>query len=265
MKRILRIYGLYFAQSLKARLAYKADFFALILSSMLVTIFGLLFIIFLLDGETITELNGWSREEILLIYACSSIATSVFSFLSPNLYRFGERFIIQGQFDRVLLRPVNTLCQVLFEAFNLESIGSLLVGAALFLYSSNELGLNLGIMDVIWLIVACAAGGITVLSVFVLLVSLSFHFEDNLGLAPPVYNMLMFSRYPLPIFNYLTQFILCWIIPFAFVGFFPATHFLGKEEFTFLCYFSPVMALICLIVAWLFWCFGVSKYSSTGS
>ena len=87
---------------------------------------------------------------------CSTISTALFGILAPNLYSFGDRFVIQGQFDRVLLRPVNSLCQVLFESFNVESVGSLLVGIGLFLYSSN--GILRGRLDrAAWLCMWTAA------------------------------------------------------------------------------------------------------------
>jgi ABC-2 type transport system permease protein len=103
------------------------------------------------------------------------------------------------------------------------------------------------------------------MSVFFFLSSLSFHFEDRLGIAPPFYNLINFSRYPLPIFGDSIQFILKWVVPFSFVAFFPATHFLGRPEFLFLCYFTPVMAVICLTVAGIAWKIGVAKYASTGN
>ena len=35
---------------------------------------------------------------------------------------FPDRYLIEGRFDRVLVRPVASVFQVLFEAFRLESL-----------------------------------------------------------------------------------------------------------------------------------------------
>ena len=263
--RSLTIYFAYFNQFLKTRLAYRGDFIASIFSNILVTIFGILFIIVLIDGQTVMDLEGWSRNEVLFIYGYSMVAMAIFSTLSPNLYQFGDRYIIQGEFDRVLLRPVNSLFQVLFESFNLESMGSLAVGLLVTFTTASSMGIHFGFIDYLWLLISAVSGGIILLSVFVTLASVSFHFEDRIGIAPPVYNIITFGRYPLPVFNEAIQFVLRWIIPFGFVAFYPATHFLSKTGFELFCYGTPVMALICVSVAGLAWHFGVSRYSSTGS
>ena len=43
----------------------------------------------------------------------------------------GGIYIMEGKFDRVLLRPVNSLFQVLFEAFRLESFQEVITGIAI--------------------------------------------------------------------------------------------------------------------------------------
>lgn len=263
--RALRIFMAYFAQFLKSRLEYKSDFFASIFANIMVAASGLLFVLFLIDGTVVPDIKGWNRYEVLFIYSYSMIAMALFTVVAPNLYRFGDKYIIEGQFDRVLLRPLGTLQQVLCESFNLESVGSLIVGIVVLLYSASELELVFSTYDIAWLLLSSVSGGIILLGVFVFLASLSFHFEDRLGISAPVYNLINFSRYPLPIFNNIVQFVLRWVVPFAFVAFYPATHFLSREGFAVLCYFTPAMALIVTAIALLSWQFGVSRYASTGN
>src|SRR5260370_8833991 len=73
-------------------------------------------------------LAGWSFEEILFLYGFSLIPFGLFNVLSVNLYEFGSTYIIEGKFDRVLLRPISSLFQVLFEAFRIESFQEIIVG-----------------------------------------------------------------------------------------------------------------------------------------
>lgn len=261
----LKILWAYFLQFLKSRLEYKADFYASIVANMLVAASGLLFVLFLIDGTAVPSIKGWSRYEVLFIYGYSMIAMALFSTVAPNLYRFGDKYIIEGQFDRILLRPLNSLQQVLSESFNLESIGSLLVGLVVVFVSAQELQLVFGVVDYIWLLLSAVSGALILLGVFVFLASLSFHFEDRLGISAPVFNLVNFSRYPLPIFNEIVQFILRWVVPFGFVAFYPATHFLSREGFAFFCYLTPVIAFIVISFAAASWQFGVSRYTSTGN
>jgi ABC-2 type transport system permease protein len=248
-----------------ARLSYKVDFFAAIVANIAATLSGLLFIVFLINGQTVTSIQGWSREEVLFIYGYSMISMSIFSTFAINLYQFGDRYVIQGQFDRVLLRPVNSLFQVIFESFNLDTFGTFLTGIGVLVYSSRKLEIHFGLVDVLWLIASTISGAIILISVFVTVASVSFHFEDRIGISAPVYNMINFGRYPVSIFNRTLQFILSWLIPFAFVAFYPATHFLHREGFAIFCYVTPLIALASVTVAGMAWRFGTSRYSSTGN
>ncbi len=261
----MKIYSQYFIQFLKSKLEYKLDFFAEIFANIVTSFSGLLFIFFLMDGEQISHLKDWSRDEVFFIYGYSLIPLALFGCVALNLYRFGDRYIIQGAFDRILLRPLDSLAQVLFESFNLESIGSLIVGLVIFFYFGSRLEIELGFIDYLWLLLSAVSGSVILLSVFVFLASLSFHFEDRLGIAAPVYNLSRFGRYPLPIFNKLIQFVLKWVIPFAFVAFYPATHFLDRKEYLIFCYASPLISLIWAMLTYQMWKFGVSKYASTGN
>ncbi len=261
----MTIYFHYFLQFLKSRMEYRLDFLASIITNMFSTAAGLLFIIFLVDGEVITDLNGWSKEQVLFIYGYSMLAMAAFSLVSINLYNFGNRYVIQGQFDRVLLRPLNTLSQVLFESFNTDSIGSFVVGVAVLSYAVGKLNITLNFLDLCWLFVSVLSAAVILISVFVILSSFAFHFDDRVGITPPVYNLINFSRYPINIFNRIIQFILSWVIPFGFIAFYPATHFLGSSEFQLYCYATPLMALIFLLLAGFFWRLGVGRYTSSGS
>lgn len=263
--KTISIYAAYFAQFLKGRMVYKGDFIASIFANIMVTAVGLLFIVLLIDGKVVPSLHGWTRDEVLFIYGYSMIAMALFSSVATNLYQFGDRYVIQGEFDRVLLRPLNSLSQVLFESFNLEAIGSLTVGLIVIVVSAGHLELSLSALDLLWLIFSAVSGAAILLSVFVILASLSFFFEDRIGIAPPVYTLIAFGRYPLTIYNSTVQFILRWVVPFAFVAFYPATHFFNREGFEFYCYFTPVMAVICVSVAAFAWRLGVRQYGSTGN
>lgn len=263
--RSIKIYSAYFAQFLKSRLEYRGDFLFNILAQLIMTLSGLLFIYFLLDGETIPDIQGWSRSEVMFIYGYAMIPMAIFMTFAMNLYQFGDRYIVQGQFDRVLLRPLSTVFQVLFESFNMESIGSLVAGLGVLLYTASELRIHLGMVDYLWLLVSSISGGVILISVFVFIASLSFHFEDRLGIGAPVFSLITFGRYPITIFNRTIQIILKWVIPFAFVAFYPATHFFDRSGFEALCYLTPVVAVATAAIAAVAWQYGVSKYSSTGN
>ncbi len=263
MRRHLRLFLLYFAQYAKVRLAYKADFFIAFFSSMAATVLGFGFVLVLFSK--IPRLEGWSFYEILFLYAFSLVPLGIFNVVSWNLYEFGDLYIIQGRFDRVLLRPVDTLFQVIFEKFRIESLQEVVTGLVVIGISVKRLGLVWRGIDYLWFVLMVACGAVIYLSVFLILTAVSFWFEDRVGVVPPVFNMLTFGRYPLTIYNVFIQFLLSWIIPFGFASFYPTTHFLRREAFAPYFHLVPVIAAAFFLLAIFVWSKGVENYSSTGS
>ena len=185
--------------------------------------------------------------------------------VSWNLYEFGDIYIIQGRFDRILLRPVDTLFQVIFEKFRIESLQEVVTGLLIITVCVRRLHLAWTRADYFWFALMVACGAVIYLSVFLILTAVSFWFEDRVGIVPPVFNMLTFGRYPLTIYNVFIQFMLSWIIPFGFASFYPTTHFLRRQSFATYFYLVPVVAAVFFALAVLVWHKGVENYSSTGS
>jgi ABC-2 type transport system permease protein len=263
MKRHLKLFLLYFAQYAKVRMAYKADFIIAFFSSMAATVFGFGFVLVLFSK--IPKLQDWSFYEILFLYGFSLIPLGFFNVISWNLYEFGDIYIIQGRFDRILLRPVESLFQVLFEKFRLESLQEVVTGVVVVWICVRRLGLTWGSLDYLTFPLMVACGALIYLSVFLILTSVAFWFEDRVGIVPPVFNMLTFGRYPLTIYNVFIQFLLSWIIPFGFASFYPTTHFLHRETFELFFRLVPLVGAGFFVLALLVWKRGVRNYSSTGS
>ena len=250
-------------QYAKVRLAYKGDFFISVLTTLVATGFGL-GLVLILFGR-VERLADWSFYEILFLYGFGLIPLALFNTISINLYYFGDVYIVQGKFDRILLRPVHSLFQILFEQFRLESLSDIVIGISVVVFAARHLGLEFGVLDWFLLVFAAICGFLIYVSVFLMLTSVSFWMEDRVGVMPPVYNMLAFGRYPLKIYNVFLQFFLSWIIPFAFAAFYPANHLLRRPDYAAHFYLLPVVAALLVTLAVAAWNRGVRNYSSTGS
>src|ERR1035437_6009406 len=150
MKRHSRLLFQYFAQYAKVRLAYKADFIIAFFSSMAATALGFGFVLVLFTK--IPRLQDWSFNEVLFLYGFSLIPLGFFNVISWNLYDFSEIYVIEGKFDRVLLRPVFTLFQVIFEKFRLESLQEVVTGITVVALCLHRLHLAMGIRDYLWFV-----------------------------------------------------------------------------------------------------------------
>ena len=172
---------------------------------------------------------------------------------------------MEGRFDQILLRPLHSLFQVIFEAFRIESFQEVFTGIVVVGYAWKKLELPLTLSEFLLFPIMLISGVVIYLSVFIILSSLSFWFEDRVGVSPPIYNMIPFGRYPITIYNTFLQFLLSWIIPFAFASFYPTTYFLQRREFVLFFYLVPLVAVVFLLLGLFVWKRGVMGYQSTGS
>ena len=114
-------------------------------------------------------------------------------------------------------------------------------------------------------LVGVLCGGVIYLAVFLILTTVSFWVEDRVGLIPPVYNMLVFGRYPLDIYNPFIRFLLSWIVPFGFASFYPAARLLDHGDSAGMFLAMPLVTAVFAGAALLLWNRGVGNYASTGS
>ena len=261
--RHLRLLRLYFSQYAKARLEYRADFFSSVLASFLGTAaaFGFLLIVF----SRVPAVKGWSFDEMVFLYGFSLVPLGIFNVLSWNLYQFPDRYLIEGRFDRVLLRPLSSVFQVLFESFRLESIQETATGLFAVVWASRRLHLSFGPVDVALFALWAVCGAAIYLAIFLGLTATSFWIEDRIGISPPVFNLMQFGRYPLTIYDAWVRFALSFVIPFAFASFYPTARFLHRPEFRLYFWSVPAVAALSLAIALSLWRSGVARYHSTGS
>ncbi|HKF45625.1 MAG TPA: ABC-2 family transporter protein [Thermoanaerobaculia bacterium] len=263
LRRHFRLFVLYFGQYAKARLEYRADFFSSMFASFLGTAaaFGFLLILF----SRVPAVKGWKFEEMVFLYGFSLVPLGVFNVFSWNLYLFSDRYLIEGRFDRVLLRPVSSVFQILFESFRLESVQETLTGLFAIVWASRRMGLTFGVLDVFLFVLWAFFGALIYLAIFLGLTATSFWIEDRIGISPPVFNLMQFGRYPLTIYDAWVRFALSFVIPFAFASFYPTARFLHRPEFLREFWAVPLVAAIASALALSLWKSGVARYHSTGS
>src|SRR6266851_8510668 len=254
---------MYFSQYAKARLEYRADFFSSVLASFLGTAasFGFLLIVF----SRVPAVKGWKFEEIVFLYGFSLVPLGIFNVLSWNLYPFADRYLIEGRFDRVLLRPVSSIFQVLFEAFRLESLQETLTGVGAVVWAVHRMGVRYGPIDLVLFVAWTVCGAVIYLAIFVALTAISFWIEDRIGISPPIFNLMQFGRYPLTIYDAWVRFALSFVIPFAFASFYPTTRFLHRPEFLREFWAVPLVAVATAALALTLWKTGVARSHSTGT
>ncbi len=215
--------------------------------------------------QHIDAINGWTFYEMLFIYAVAMIGRSLEHTFFDNLWLFGGQYIRPGNFDRILIRPVNALFQIVADKLQQDGIGSLVLGLIVLFTATPHLDIHWGFAQVIWFIVMVISSGIIFLAVNLFFATLSFWMVDSVPIMYAIQKTSDFARYPMGIFGKGIRFVLTWIIPYGFTAFYPAAFFIGDSEFRNVAMWTPIVALISITIAYLFWNKGLRSFTSTGN
>lgn len=256
------IFFQYASQYMKTRLQYRVDMVVELMSDLLFQAVNLVFILVVFSHTSF--LNGWSREEIIFIYGFFLVPYALFSAFF-NIWDFNERYIVKGEMDRILTRPIHSLFQIIIERMELESLFGVFTGLAIMIYAGIHLNLTLNWYDPFIFVGMVLGGAFVYAGVFISLASISFWSDSRTDIMPMMYNIGNYGRYPVDIYNSVIRFVLTWVLPFAFVGVYPAAYFLGREEWYTFAFLTPVMGIIFLSLAIFIWNRGVTKYRGAGN
>ncbi|PZE20845.1 ABC transporter permease [Paenibacillus xerothermodurans] len=252
----------YLKNYMKTRLTYRADFWIEVLSDLMFNGLNLFFILIVFQHTAL--IGEWNEHEILFIYGYFMVPYGIFSTFF-NLWGFTERYIVKGELDRILTRPAYNLIQLMLENMDPSSSFSALTGFIIMVYSWTHLGFSLTWYDPFVLVLLVAGSMMIYGGIYILFTSLSLFSDSPTGILPFLWNLQNYGRYPMTIYNKLLGFMLTWVLPFGFVGFYPAAFFLDRENWGDFALLTPLVGLGFLTFAIIIWNFGIKRYRGAGS
>ena len=226
MVRYLKLYNKFLKQYIKTLMEYRADFLLGLIGFILVQGVGIVFIGLVFNS--IPTLKGWSFYEILFIYAFAQIPRGIDHVFTDQLWIFSWKTIVQGEFDRYLVRPLNPLFQVIVERFQPDGFGEIIVGTMILVTSWSKLGLEITIGRMIALIFVILCASVIYTAIKLAVTSIAFWVKFAQSYLYMAYQLSTFVKYPITIYPAWIRGVLTFIIPFAFTGYFPAAYILGK-------------------------------------
>ena len=258
----MKVYLSSFKMYLKSLLEYKKSFIMGFISQFLI-MFTYYFMILALF-EKFDNIKGYTKYEVLLCFSIIQFGFSMVETFARGIDTF-ENLIIRGEFDRLLLRPRNILLQVLSTDFDLIKISRILQAIVILIISLVKLNISFNLIKVITLILMLFSSIIIFFSIFLLMASYCFITVQSLE----VRNLFtdggkQIAQYPISIYNKYFILIFTFIIPYAFVNYYPLLYLIGKSE-NILYSLSPLLILLYLIPAILSFRWGIKKYTSVGS
>jgi ABC-2 type transport system permease protein len=262
MRRYLSLYGYFLVQRLKILLEYRMNFLIGATSTTLLQAEGLLALWVVMSR--IPSLNGWTFDQVLLVYGLVTVSESITHMFADNLWTIGHAYIRPGEFDRFLVRPIDPLFHLLADRFCHDGIGNFLIGMILIIKAMTSLGIPWTVANMLYLLMAILAGGGIFIALNLITATSAFWIVESIPVTSVVYNTYEFTKYPLSIYSRGIRIVMTWVIPYGFASFYPASHLLGRDV-GMLAWLAPVVAAVLLLVAYRVWTFGLAHYTSTGT
>lgn len=263
IKRALRLHHIFMSQELKKMMEYKGDFLVGIVGFLIGQIFNMLFIWIIF--QQIPSLAGWSIEQVVFIYGFSLIPKGMDHLFFDNLWAIAHFTVRKGEFDRYLIRPINTLFHVMIEKLQIDAFGELLIGVALISITLPLLNIEWTIIKVLLAIVVIPFATLIYTGIKIITAAFAFWIKRSGNITYMFYMINDFAKYPVTIYNYTIRNIITYIIPFAFTAFYPAYYILTGENPLFNIGMSVLLSLIIMVIGIVIWKKGIKAYESAGS
>ncbi len=239
--------------NLAAALAYRTSFIVQVVGMLLNNIVYLCFWILFFDRfDTVA---GYEANDMFLLFSIVAASYGLSTVFAGNTSGKLAYLVAQGRLDYYLVLPRTLISHIIFSRMQLNGLGDLLFGAALYLTVAS----NMAELATFILVVMLSA--LFWSAAMVMLGCLAFFFGNAQQVATQGEgSMIISATYPIGIFSGTTKVLLFTVIPAAFVGFVP-TQVVADSDWLLLLGLAAAVAF-----AWLFtvatFSLGLRRYES---
>ena len=254
--------------SILSKMQYRVDSIVATLAVFLREATGI--IVIYLTLLKFDDINSWNVNEMLFLFSLIFLTYSIVVVLFADLRDF-SCMIREGRFDRLVVRPRGLLFQLISNnADVIAALGHGTLGLILFIVSAGRVGVHWNFVTILYYIGAVIGGVLIQGGIFIIFSAISFYFVETNSIREIFYwNMRKFAGYPISIFNKLIQSVMIYVIPFAFVNYFPAQYLLRKDDMKnypqMYIYIAPFVGVVVYLAAYIFWRVSIRHYKSTGN
>jgi ABC-2 type transport system permease protein len=257
-----RLVGAQVRSQLQYRLSFALDVFGTFWISFID------FLVVLVIFRNVPRLAAWNVHQVAFLYALASMTFAVTDMVIGHLDQFPQK-VRDGNFDILLVRPRGTLFQVIASDFAVRRLARVLQGALVLVYALSGVHIDWTPLRALVLAASLPSAVVIFASVWVVGACIAFWTTDGGEFTNAfTYGGTAMAQYPFDIYATWLRRLLGFVIPLAFVCYFPALYVLGKTDPLglprFLEFCSPAVAAVSALVAGLTWRSAVRHYRSAG-
>jgi len=215
------------------------------------------------------NIAGWSLGEMAFLYGLMVFSQGLTTVLFGSLNYF-EGYMVNGEFDRLLVRPLNPLGQIIASKFEVSSAAHFVIGATALYLGSVYSGVEWTAAKALFFPVVIAGAVLIQGGIRLAVSAVAFWTLRNRSLVHTVvYSSKEMILYPISIYRWWMQAFLTILFPLAFVNFYPSHYFLSRDSAILLFhpviqYCTPLVGAIVFLGAYALWLAGMRNYQSVG-
>lgn len=263
-------FALYFrliGVQVRSAMQYRASFITELFGNFVVTLLDFLAMVLLLTRFQV--IGTWGLPEVALLYGTSAVSLSLAEVFGGAFEDF-DRLVVRGEFDRVLIRPLGLVFQMITSALPLRRLGRLLQGLIAIIFSLALMSPHWRLGQWLFLPAMLAGGALFFLAIFVLAATMAFWTPQTAEIGNIfTYGGQFMTSYPMSIYQDWMREVFTFLIPMAFINYYPALYLLNKPDPLglpeWVAFLAPGVAGVAFAVALAAWRRGVRRYQSSGS
>lgn len=258
----LRIYCRILAQDLKTKMSYRADFIISTIGMIFTNISG--FVSFWILFRSFPSINGWGYYEMLFLYGFSLVSITPVQCFFDNNWSLRMN-VYSGDFIKYCFRPINMFFYYQSEVFDIKGLGQLAFGIGTLVYFWGKIGLPVTPLMILKMAVFLLTASLIMIALQNAAAATCFWIQNSFYILDFVFRFKDYARYPITIFSPVFRFIFTFIMPIAFIAYYPSLVILRPDEVPVLSWLSPVIGVVFFFLSYKIWMLGATKYSGTGS
>lgn len=270
IKHYLSVFGYAFRMAAKSEMQYISYTVCWMIMIPLSVFSG--FYVLKVIMEQAGELNGWTFGQVAFLYGLSMFSHAFQDLLFIQT-RWIDETILRGEFDRMLLRPMDVFFQFCAGTANLAGIYDLIPGLVIFFYGCHLAGFQWSLINVLNILIITVGGTLISAALFTVTGTIAFWTKKVGDMVD--FNLTIIGKttgYPLSIYPKVLVNFFTFLIPLGFITFYPACGLLGIESGTSfplpleLPVLSLVVGMVCFWLGKKFFDYGLkTRYESSGS
>lgn len=262
-KHYFTMYWLLQKQNMKALLEYRADFLIMMFFTVLsqgcnLAVIGIIY-------SNIPAVGGWKFGEVLLLYGFLLFTEGSINFFFQGAWKITQ-MINQAEIDRYIIRPLPLGFQMLTSRIDFDGLNKMGIGVAVFVYGASQCDIQWSVKKMVILLLSVVLACLIRACLIWIASCTSFWLEGTKNhvnfFVSTIGDM---AKYPLTIYPPLLKGVFAYVIPYAFISYYPMGYLLGKEGMEIGVCLLPVVLGVVFFAAKIQLRAGMARYESSGN